>query len=585
MLKDLHFFKSAVLMSALIVSMSAQAGYDVVKTTEGTAVLPVTGDAPIDLSALKITGDAAVLEGAPDDNVYIDSIGNGRIDGSNGFALGRMNGTVKAELPLHIDKAADYVLSFAETHAARPSGSVSVSISKKGSDEILRKQNIRLTGSRNNDLFITLHPYNNLITKDMGTGDFVLTISYNGNGTDSLTITNLRLLNADNMVNKLPGINYSDLMHEGDEWFGTLNVDESGYYGIKFNVRTSDDNLKYLVCIRPNGSSDPADYNIQLVSPEKMVKGGTLFAAAYLRDRITYEVDIKLTANDVDSLGKQVYPEYNSPEQKGAVDHISLYPAGSGYVASLLGRTQQCMYKVRKFHNLQTEDTEELTYYYDDLLDAFNEDYNTTDTAEVKAAISLVEAKEALMRNGRGQSVEDGATLDLPYFNSAEPKAAVIAEGSLPAWASGEPVALLARDTTTTYSFFVRADETAELIPEVLAASTGENASVTITLTDKDGNIFSEYELKPADEGSYETIKANGKFSVRRRREYVVKLSLNNVRVAKVAFNKEQTIDAISDIKTADTSADRKQTYNLAGQKVSNGYKGIVIVNGKKVVK
>ena len=55
-----------------------------------------------------------------------------------------------------------------------------------------------------------------------------------------------------------------------------------------------------------------------------------------------------------------------------------------------------------------------------------------------------------------------------------------------------------------------------------------------------------------------------------------------NILIASIEFTYKGTVTGISNVKTAAERTNNGAIYNLAGQKVNKGYKGLVIMNGKK---
>jgi hypothetical protein len=62
-----------------------------------------------------------------------------------------------------------------------------------------------------------------------------------------------------------------------------------------------------------------------------------------------------------------------------------------------------------------------------------------------------------------------------------------------------------------------------------------------------------------------------------------IKVTGGNCNVDKIKFNCTEPVSGIDEF-TADDTVTGGPSYNLSGQKVGTGYKGIVIRNGKKIV-
>ncbi len=111
----------------------------------------------------------------------------------------------------------------------------------------------------------------------------------------------------------------------------------------------------------------------------------------------------------------------------------------------------------------------------------------------------------------------------------------------------------------------------------VLDGETAEN-SVTKTLVDKSGKTISLNAEQKVDEKLYGTVN----FEVVADKEYYVFCAGSKLGFYGYQFTPDSATGISSVISSSGKSA---ATYNLAGQQVSDSYKGIVIKNGKKYVK
>jgi hypothetical protein len=106
-----------------------------------------------------------------------------------------------------------------------------------------------------------------------------------------------------------------------------------------------------------------------------------------------------------------------------------------------------------------------------------------------------------------------------------------------------------------------------------------------MTLIDSDGKEISMPLVKVPDDGKdvYEVKKGTVK-DVLNEGLYTLRINITggNCNIDKVNFICTEPVSGIDDVVIDyDNSAD---SYNLSGQKVGTGYKGIVIRNGKKIV-
>lgn len=119
-----------------------------------------------------------------------------------------------------------------------------------------------------------------------------------------------------------------------------------------------------------------------------------------------------------------------------------------------------------------------------------------------------------------------------------------------------------------------------------ITASSVEGASVSMTLIDSDGNEKSLGTVNIPNTGSLNTYEVKtgkirnkldeGKQTLR----VTLKSGSCNIASLNITNSEATGIDELSDDDTVATG----ETYNLSGQKVGAGYKGIVIRNGKKYV-
>lgn len=119
-----------------------------------------------------------------------------------------------------------------------------------------------------------------------------------------------------------------------------------------------------------------------------------------------------------------------------------------------------------------------------------------------------------------------------------------------------------------------------------MTASSMEGASVSMTLIDSDGNEKSLGTVNIPNTGSLNTYEVKtgkirnkldeGKQTLR----VTLKSGSCNIASLNITNSEATGIDELSDDDTVATG----ETYNLSGQKVGAGYKGIVIRNGKKYV-
>lgn len=58
----------------------------------------------------------------------------------------------------------------------------------------------------------------------------------------------------------------------------------------------------------------------------------------------------------------------------------------------------------------------------------------------------------------------------------------------------------------------------------------------------------------------------------------------NRMFLDEVVIQKVETVDGIESVYTLPETDGNNQMYNLSGQKVNSSYRGIVIINGKKVI-
>ena len=120
-----------------------------------------------------------------------------------------------------------------------------------------------------------------------------------------------------------------------------------------------------------------------------------------------------------------------------------------------------------------------------------------------------------------------------------------------------------------------------------LAASSVTGASVSMTLIDSDGNEKSLGTVSVPNTGSLDTYQVK-KGKIRNtlnegKQTLRITMKSGSCNIASLNFtNTESTgIDELEDNDAAITG----DTYNLSGQKVDAAYRGIVIRNGKKMIK
>ena len=119
-----------------------------------------------------------------------------------------------------------------------------------------------------------------------------------------------------------------------------------------------------------------------------------------------------------------------------------------------------------------------------------------------------------------------------------------------------------------------------------LKASSTEGASVSMVLIDSDGNEKTLGTANITSTGSMDTYavktgKIRNKLNEGRQTLRVtLKSGSCNIASLNITNSEATGIDELSDDDTVATG----ETYNLSGQKVGAGYKGIVIRNGKKYV-
>ena len=175
------------------------------------------------------------------------------------------------------------------------------------------------------------------------------------------------------------------------------------------------------------------------------------------------------------------------------------------------------------------------------------------------------------------------------------------------AWTEAYPgsnASLTVNETAIYKVTFTFNSETKEV--SAAAVKTGEASAVEHTY-DVKGNFFNDtnwekvYPMTKGNDGNW-TVTIDGleagnyEFKVRQDNSWDVSYPASNYQVAIEAvstltikfFPESKTIEttvapttAISTVKAAQQTA---EIYNLAGQKVSDSYKGVVIMNGKKVV-
>lgn len=175
------------------------------------------------------------------------------------------------------------------------------------------------------------------------------------------------------------------------------------------------------------------------------------------------------------------------------------------------------------------------------------------------------------------------------------------------AWTEAYPgsnASLTVNETAIYKVTFTFNSETKEV--SAAAEKTGEASAVEHTY-DVKGNFFNDtnwekvYPMTKGNDGNW-TVTIDGleagnyEFKVRQDNSWDVSYPASNYQVAIEAvstltikfFPESKTIEttvapttAISTVKAAQQTA---EIYNLAGQKVSDSYKGVVIMNGKKVV-
>ena len=175
------------------------------------------------------------------------------------------------------------------------------------------------------------------------------------------------------------------------------------------------------------------------------------------------------------------------------------------------------------------------------------------------------------------------------------------------AWTEAYPgsnASLTVNETAIYKVTFTFNSETKEV--SAAAVKTGEATAAEHTY-DVKGNFFNDekwenvYPMTKGNDGNW-TVTIDGleagnyEFKVRQDNSWDVSYPASNYQVAIEAvstltikfFPESKTIEttvapttAISTVKAAQQTA---EIYNLAGQKVSDSYKGVVIMNGKKVV-
>jgi hypothetical protein len=104
-------------------------------------------------------------------------------------------------------------------------------------------------------------------------------------------------------------------------------------------------------------------------------------------------------------------------------------------------------------------------------------------------------------------------------------------------------------------------------------------------LVDESGKEISMYMVKVPDDGkdNYEVRKGTVKEAVKEGLHTLrINVTGGNCNIDKINFICTEPVSGIDEV--INNNAETGISYNLSGQKVAPGYKGIVIRNGKKIV-
>ena len=159
-------------------------------------------------------------------------------------------------------------------------------------------------------------------------------------------------------------------------------------------------------------------------------------------------------------------------------------------------------------------------------------------------------------------------------------------------------------DETAKYKVTITFNATSKEIT-VNKVKTGEAEVVSHTYSvigTINGNWDNDTEMTKGDDGLYKAVfenvaKGSYKFKVRVDHDWSVsypssdyELTVDNDgSIVTITFNEDTkevnaTVEAASGITAVKAAQQNGAIYNLAGQKVDAGYKGLVIMNGKKVI-
>ena len=141
-----------------------------------------------------------------------------------------------------------------------------------------------------------------------------------------------------------------------------------------------------------------------------------------------------------------------------------------------------------------------------------------------------------------------------------------------------------AKDAWAEYS--VKVDQAGKYAYEATVSSDVTGSKLTMTLIDANDKEISLPMVKVPSDGkdAYEVRTGNIKEALKEGLHTLrIKVTGGNCNVDKIKFNCTEPVSGIDEF-TADDIVTGGASYNLSGQKVGTGYKGIVIRNGKKIV-
>ena len=141
-----------------------------------------------------------------------------------------------------------------------------------------------------------------------------------------------------------------------------------------------------------------------------------------------------------------------------------------------------------------------------------------------------------------------------------------------------------AKDAWAEYS--VKVDQAGKYAYEATVSSDVTGSKLTMTLIDANDKEISLPMVKVPSDGkdAYEVRTGNIKEALKEGLHTLrIKVTGGNCNVDKIKFNCTEPVSGIDEF-TADDTVTGGASYNLSGQKVGTGYKGIVIRNGKKIV-